>query len=59
MKKNYIQPAATYQTIAAKEDYLTTSIPVTDENVDDSGKAKGFLFDDDEMSEPVRSSVWN
>ena len=57
MKKNYIQPAADYYVVSAAEDYLTTSIPMTDENVDDSGKAKGNIFDEEE--DIIPTSVWD
>ena len=57
MKKNYIQPAAKFTAVVTAENYLTTSIPVVDENVDDSGKAKGNIFDDEDAI-LTPSSVW-
>ena len=57
MKKNYIRPVARFVAMAAAENYLTTSIPVTDENVDDSGKAKGNFFDDEESLSSLQMGV--
>jgi len=57
MKKNYIQPAAKFTAVVTAENYLTTSIPVVDENVDDSGKAKGNIFDDEEIIASPKS-IW-
>ena len=57
MKKNYIRPAAKFAAMAAAENYLTTSLPIVDENVDDSGKAKGNIFDDEDAI-LTPTSVW-
>lgn len=56
MKRMYIMPAVKYSIMDTEDNCLATvSLEVTDENVDDSGKVKGFEGD----SYTWRSSVWD